>query len=436
MTAKWKKAWPLISLLAGLGTANRSWSSELKSSCYLLDKAGQVSHGLNTQARLEIASVSKVMTTYWALSNLGLNYRFQSQIHILPVGEDLVDIHIEGSQDPFFNREQLQFVISELNAQGIFNVRNLSFDEKFKFLMSTRGNSAAESTEGNAYPEPEIVKEQLEIFFRDVNGLYSATRLRAKNIAKMVLLPALQFRVQKLVFLSSIEFQKRDASSSSGAQQFGIQSVPLQSLLKEMNRASNNYVANIIFNSQGGASEFQKFILEKAKLSERQIRFLNGSGNRNDFPDGSFAYNEASCEAILTVIKSLKTEVDRQQGDLANILSVAGRDPEGEPSVLSRIYSTESTSGALVAKTGTVNPSVALAGMALTTQGPVFFGTIYGTEGTAEDWREARGKIRQDLNQLFRDFGNKKEIDYEATKFMTFDSLSSSRAQSIGVRKP
>lgn len=410
--------------LVSLTSLDMAHATKVKASCYLLDKKGEVIQGVNTTKRYEIASVSKVMTTFWATSVLGLNYRFETKVHVLPVGKGIADLHLEGGNDPFYNREQLQFLVSELNKLGVFHIRKMTFDEDFKFLASTREQSTAAGHYNTSYPTPNLVQSQVRLVVDRINGLYSSTRVRAKKINEMELPIELKLKVDDISFMAKEDFKKDSGFSSSSARHFSSQSVNLESMLKEMNRSSNNYAANIIFEALGGATEFQKFIGKKLSLKEEQIRFLNGSGDRYDYADGSFAYNEASCQAIIAVVGGLNSEMINQKSKLEDVMAVAGRDNEGEPSTVSGIYSSESTSDALIAKTGTVNPSIALAGLASTEQGDVYFGYIYGTNGTKADQRDARGHIRQDVVKLFSKFDGKKEINYAPEKFITFDNAS------------
>jgi hypothetical protein len=125
------------------------------------------------------------------------------------------------------------------------------------------------------------------------------------------------------------------------------------------------------------------------------------------------------------VIAAFRESLQRQKIELENVMALAGEDPsERERSTVSNIYGNEATADALIAKTGTVNPSVTLAGMASTEEGDVYFGIIYGTNGRKADWTAARTKIRGDVMKLFKKFHNKKEIDYDPTRFMAFDKNS------------
>src|SRR5687768_10134846 len=82
--------------------------------CHVLDKAINETptiQGKNISKAMPIASVSKLVTSYWAIKTLGPDYRFITILHIKKVGEDLYDIHLEGSRDPYFGKESLHYLI-------------------------------------------------------------------------------------------------------------------------------------------------------------------------------------------------------------------------------------------------------------------------------------------------------------------------------------
>ena len=103
------------------------------------------------------------------------------------------------------------------------------------------------------------------------------------------------------------------------------------------------------------------------------------------------------------------------------MLAVAGRDATGETSSVSDLYASEFTSGALIAKTGTIRPTIALAGLASSKEGDIYFAILYGIDGSAADRTRARSLIRSQVNQTFANSGGKNEINYTYEKFISFD---------------
>ena len=129
----------LLSTLIVLGAASSAFAGP-RATCYVMDQAGAKVEGQNIDKLVEIASVSKIFTAYWALKMLGPNYRFQTLVIIKPVENDneSFDVHLRGGYDPLFNAWQMQYLIAELNRLSVKKIRTLSFDERFKFHMSAR----------------------------------------------------------------------------------------------------------------------------------------------------------------------------------------------------------------------------------------------------------------------------------------------------------
>ncbi|MFZ4404174.1 MAG: hypothetical protein ACOYOK_08745, partial [Pseudobdellovibrionaceae bacterium] len=122
--------------------------------CYYLDKQGQMVDGDNVEKKLPIASVSKIITSHWVTYNAindprfwtnndprsGLYYRFKTYIFLNKVDKNQYDVHIQGGYDPFFGRDSIYFLYSELNRLGVKSVRNFTFDERFKLFWNVVEN--------------------------------------------------------------------------------------------------------------------------------------------------------------------------------------------------------------------------------------------------------------------------------------------------------
>ncbi|GIL16585.1 MAG: hypothetical protein BroJett040_03360 [Oligoflexia bacterium] len=401
-----------------------SFAATLKASCYLQEADGKQVQGVRQDKIYEIASVSKVITSYWAISKMGVEGRFETKIAVTPVAEDLYDVHLIGSRDPYLGRESLQNIIVNLNQIGVKRVRTLSFDENFKYFDDIRHRMIAQGHFGLNDPAPNVVVRQLQASLSHLHKNYEQTQQKAESIHSMKLPENITFKIGQIITVSS-----ESMKLSTEAKTYIYQSAPLVTLLKEMNRNSNNHAANQIFEALGGHSEFQTFIKEKLNLTEKQLSMVNGSGDRYDLPKGGKVYNSATCQSVVKVIKALQEELSQKAKlGLKDIMAVAGRDVEDENSTVSNIYgATPEIEGAMIAKTGTVNPAVTLAGVVSTQEGMIYFGFIYGTNGSDADWKAGRAKIRTDVAKLIHNHGGKKEIEYSGEAFLPFDQLSTLR---------
>lgn len=412
------KKWMISTALVGLVSA-QAHASSMKAGCYLQDGSGQDVEGVNVDKRYEIASVSKVMTAYWALKKIGYHGRYTTSFYVKNVSKDLYDVHIVGSRDPYTGREWLQFVAGELNKIGISSIRNLTYDEKFKFLSDVRGKSAAQGFFTTSEPDSDRVMRELRHAVSNLKRNYPDLVARAKAGANLALPKSVSLKVEDIRFRSRADFSPADYTSA-----YTSVSAPLHAVLKEMNRNSNNHAANQIFESLGGASAFQDFIKADLGLGTDSIRFVNGSGDRKDLEGGGKMYNEATCRAIVRIVRALRHELKKSRKGLEDVMALAGDDARGEPSTTTALYDNDATHEALVAKTGTVNPAVSLAGMISTEEGDIYFGYVYGTKGTASDWRDGRNKIRTQVVKLFSLFGGREAIEFKPVRFLPFDSSS------------
>lgn len=402
----------LTALMLGT-TANAK--AILKSNCYLQDQSTGDLQGVNVDESYPIASVSKIFTSYWAIKKMGVQGRFATRIHLAQVKGSTYDLHFEGVNDPYIGKWVLQFIATELNARGISKIRKMTFDESFKYINDPMGHISYAHLD-NDEPSTKRVMRELRSGLKNFSGSYDALRIKAKSRRGLELPEKVSLTVEDIDFVPSEDFRGR-----SFDQVLVYRSAPLVEILKEMNRNSNNHAANRIFESLGGPTEFARFMTREGFHSE-QVRFYNGSGDRKDFSGGRKAYNQATCRSVVQIIKSLCNQLRISGMGLQQILSVAGRVPPGQLSTV-EMYRNEETEGALIAKTGTIDPAVTLAGLLSTDEGDVYFGYIYETEGGG-DWRAARNQIRIAVTEMLQNFGGKDPIDYSAESFLAFDQLS------------
>lgn len=187
-----------------------------------------------------------------------------------------------------------------------------------------------------------------------------------------------------------------------------------------MNTVSNNHVADQIYSFLGGPDKFKVFIRNSLNLNEGDIQFVNGSGNSIVAASGAGKeYNKATCSSIIQVLRDMRQGLRAQYKlSLKDIMPVSGADG----GTLSPRF--DSIPNSLVAKTGTVDPAITLAGLLSTQGGDVYFGILLQTESPA-DWNTARDKIRAKVMDLLSQFGGRKSFNYVTTAFVPFDSSSS-----------
>ncbi|MBC7371527.1 MAG: D-alanyl-D-alanine carboxypeptidase [Bdellovibrionaceae bacterium] len=385
--------------------------SSLNSMCYIESKSGAKIQGENTQSLFEIASVSKVFTSFWALNTLGADFRFKTKVFLTPVSGSTYDVHIQGSMDPYFGRQLTHFLFSELNRYGVQNIRQLTFDENFK----TRWNVLTDFLE-TLSPSNDDIVSSFQIHAKRLSSEYPATVNEALR-SRIVLPGRLNLTIDAVSFLPSAQFKP-----GLTMQGFTLSSSPLHRYLKEMNRVSNNHVADKLFEYLGGTTKFMKFVKETMELSNANLQFVNGSGNSvvvgTTNNGGEIKeYNKASCETLIRVMIALQNTLRAQGFDMKDVMAVSRSDD----STLRPRY--DAMPGSVIAKTGTVDPAIALAGMVSTADGDVYFGYLYKTDSAA-DWNSAKDNIRNRVFDLVRKFGGLRSVDYTPVAFLSFDANS------------
>lgn len=415
------KAITVISIMS----SSLALGAEMGAHCYSQGTDASKIEGINTKKRLPIASVSKLLTSHWLTVAKGIDYRFRTLFYLQKQEDGSYNIHIQGSRDPYFGAEKLHYVISELNKLGIKSVKNLTFDEAFKFYWFAddpeSNRMVAVGHYINPEPLPEVVTKQLRAYAKVTQG-YEETRKKAEKL-KINMVATPQFDIENIEYLPSNDFQPQKKQ-----QIYSVASRPAADLMKEMNRNSNNHAANQIFEHLGSTKNYKEFIGETLNLGEQDIVMLNGSGDRVDTPKGA-RYNEATCEATLKIIIDLHKNLVKQKTSLAKVATVVGTNS----GTATAIYKNDLTEDAVIAKTGTVNPAVTLGGVASTQKGLVFFMFIVKPDG---NFRQGRNTIRTHLNQMIERNGGPKPVNGQSFSFFTADAKSFSNLKMTTEKKP
>lgn len=394
-------------------------AASLRAECFVAAKDGSVVEGLEIDQRQPIASVSKVLTSHWAIATLGKDYRFETTVHITPLEDGGVDVHLEGGNDPYFALPQFQYLTAELNKMGITQIREMTFDEDVQFLMDARRTEVAIGHWLPSDPSRERVMRNLRAAVTSIESNYAVHAAEISKSSKIEMPKRLALKIGNIEFLSKVEYEKNEVTKS-----YNMKSITLDRILKEMNRNSNNYAAEVIFRHLGGVEAYHEFIDSRLTIDRESLLFVNGSGNRFDHETLGAQYNEASCATVLRVLVDLGNIIESQGGKLQDVMAVAGEDALGEASTVTRIYSNDSTSSAVIAKTGTVNPVVTLAGLGSTQHGDIFFTYIMGTDGSRVDWTAGRGEIRKKLVSMMNKNGGARDLHYTARQFIEVDQGS------------
>ncbi len=391
----------------------------LQSYCYSEPKDFLVVNGFNIDKKYPIASVSKLVTSYWAISTKGPNFKYLTLVHVTPADDGEFDVHFQGSRDPYFGQEKLHYVISNLNNKGIKKVRKLTFDENFVYLrdLDIERNPLKEKTGfpwKNYYVSQVGAMRTLSELKKGLTDTYSAS-LKHLLLSRIKLLPSVSFTAKEISFLSSKNF-----TSTRVTKAFGVRSAPMFQLLKEMNRNSNNFAAVEIFKTLGGREKFASFIKQQLGLGKDSIDFYEGSGNR---VANEPIYNQATCRALLVIFKELTVVAQKNALDIDDIVSVMGEDglvDRGYP------YINDHNAKSGIAKTGTSAAAMTLGGMLNTKPNRMYFMfNVNPTQFTASKKRASRALIGEEVRKLSKQFAESlSTLEYKKVSFVSFDSTS------------
>ena len=403
----------LVGLVADQAFAR---NARVRTSCYI-DPQGQI-QGFNPDKMTEIASVSKVLVTHWVIAQRGPEAKIKTLIHVTRNAQGSNDVHIQGGLDPSFNETRLSVVAAHLNAIGVTNISKMTFDENFRYLPAVYSGGQVAGT-----PELHIrVGESLTSLVRstitNISSIYATTRIKQTNLDKSDLPATVSLKVADIRFVSSANFKKTAETAT-----YKTESIPVHEMIKQMNNKSNNYIANILFDYMGGKEAYKTFVSNSLGFDSKQLLINNGSGNPIRNAQGRLD-NKATCRAIVSIVKDLRNKMMEKNMRLADVMAVAGADG----STLDGVYATDLMENALIAKTGTINPVVALAGLASTVKGNVYFAVVVA-DGSPGRGSSGRVIIRQEVEGMFQQYGGSDEIEYQADAFLAVDDSAKLQKQ-------
>lgn len=430
MVAMLKKKMLYVSLGSMLVASTASAKFFVNSMCTMkANSEGKVIEGDKSKnEKFPLASISKVVTSLWAVEKLGPNYRFPTKLHVTHASGNSYNVHIEGSRDPIFGRNASYFLISELNRQNIDikNIETLTFDENF--LIDWLAEESPRI--GGSTPYYDTLQKQIDAVKRSLvsdfstalrKDMYAALKAKAARIGiQMATEPTLN--VTKIEFKAKVNFVK-DANTTT----LVYQSAPLHTILKRMNNQSNNYIADNLYWNLGGTQEFNKFMKSSLSLGTDDIEFYLGSGNNANYiydPNRNI-YNEATCETMIKVVYRMEKLLSQSGYNLSAVMAVAGIDQSSTVAGYEGNFE-----GSTVAKTGSVNKAKTLTGTVSTKNGTIYFAVLMHTDSRA-DWGAASATIKSKVNQLIVDNGGPKKINYSELLPLPFDKNSSLKAETI-----
>jgi D-alanyl-D-alanine carboxypeptidase/D-alanyl-D-alanine-endopeptidase (penicillin-binding protein 4) len=325
-----------------LSNLSRYSMTDKAQQAYCYKKAGVV-EGYQVERLERIASLTKLLTTFFASELTDLDRRFETKIYIADG-----NMHIAGGDDPYWEEEKILLLMQALNDLGYKSFKTVTFDDHF-FFTDVAFESHADIT-------PAHVKTRLTTIWNAKSAKY--LKGLWTNVVKFATEEnvALDKSPLPTMIAREIKFSATNPLANSAPQVFVHRSLPFHQIIKSMNVQSKNHVAQNIFRTLSKEKNFDVFMQEHG-FDTANFKIYNGSGL--PVQNGTRLDNLASCELILNVSLKLRESLEKHHLLLTDIIGVVGRDLG---SLRSRLLHYPEATQAVLAKTGTLMQTSTLAG--------------------------------------------------------------------------
>ncbi len=337
--------------------------------CESVDGDAEKYNGVRDSQKYPLASLSKMFLSAYAIDKLGPYYTFENIWYLKQVGSETgeYDAYFRANYDPVLNIEKMLYAMAELNKHGVKKIRRLIIDETTRVYLSVLLDPHVDLTEVPVGINKSI--ENLNIILNSQRWGQQTVKARSQLIAyahktqRNLIIPQ-SFSVQHVSYIQAQKINLKDYT-----QTVKIKSAPLLKYLKEINVRSNNYMADMLFNTLGGVSEFKRFQQSRLKISSQDLQLYTGSGLAITGM-GVRTDSLGSCTAVLSTLKFLNTLSQQLKFNLGHVLLTAGSD-QGTYEATQAMAFNQS----VVLKTGRLFdvPALNVAGVAQLKSGTLFF---------------------------------------------------------------
>jgi D-alanyl-D-alanine carboxypeptidase len=260
---------PQITFAAPLSQKWKNLISEVgfdlsKQSACVSDTKGKILFSHNETLSVVPASVSKVYTTDFVLSQMDKDFRFKTDFVVF--GNTL---YINGDADPFFIDAHLVMVLNRISRD---------------------------------YKKGTIKYVVFNNFYMNWSTFPSQTMIHLKKTLQTYDIISKNVRISQSVI-------PRNVSGSL----YRFSSIPLVQSLRQMNIYSTNSASELLFSRLGGVPAFQVYMKKTYGVGSDVVSFQTGSGL-----DG----NKTTCALTLKVMKHLDEQLKKQELTFKDVLPV------------------------------------------------------------------------------------------------------------------
>lgn len=352
------------------------------------------------------ASAVKLGTALTALKTFGADYRFTTALWTNgtfdPATSTLNGDLIVSGRDPSFHYEHAVMVARELNKQGIRIVTGdlivaPGFTMNFDWSAQRSGNQLYDTLDATRRPSA-------------ASRAWAEERSIVGDTESLQTVPSVA--VMGAVYVDSVP---------AGARTLMVhRSSKLVDVLKVLLCYSNNFMAERIGDTLGGAAGVQNFLTQELRLSAGEIKLASTSG---------LGVNRVTPRAMMKIFRALRDELAENKLSPSDILPVAGIDP----GTLEKRYTDMQSRGSVVAKTGTLvrtdGGASALVGQMRARDGQTLLFVIFNQRGNVWRFRESQDAL---ITQIQNSHGGPAPFNYKPLSLPL--RLASTELKSLPVR--
>ncbi|MBI4125131.1 MAG: D-alanyl-D-alanine carboxypeptidase/D-alanyl-D-alanine-endopeptidase [Deltaproteobacteria bacterium] len=301
------------------------------------------------------ASALKIVTAYCALKKLGPAYHFETRVLSEgPIQQGSVqNLTIQGEGDPSLVSERLWVLIQELKARGLKKiVQNIYLDDSYFAAQEYPGRQGNNHRAYNALTSALAVNFNSVPYYQNGEKHYRRAQRPLDYFAGEL---AAQLKVHHIAFTGKI----LEGKTATARLLYSFPSKPLGLIVHDMNKYSNNFIAEQLVKHLGAkllsppgttakGIHVLNDCLNKAGVEISQASLKNGSGFS--------LQNKISAKALVLVLLAGWRDFTLRPEFTAS-LSVAGLDGTMEKRKIPK-----ELEGVLRAKTGSLNGVNSLSG--------------------------------------------------------------------------
>lgn len=346
----------------------------------------------NAASTFNPASNVKIATAYAVLRSFGPEFRFLTNVYTdgaidRSTGTLTGNVYISG-RDPMFSYQHAVTIANELNKLGIRVVTG-DLIVTDNFTMNYSGSTPASASSLLVTVDPSrrpAAATRAWLNYLSYSGQFG----------KVNGVPGITF--SGAAYVQPIPSNLRHL--------FTHESVPMLDILKATLCYSNNFLSERLGDMLGGPYAVAQLVRLNANISPTEFSLQTSSG---------LGYNRVTPNAMMKLLRALRTDLARHRMTFSDIMPVAGIDQ----GTLEGRFDTTFSRGSLVGKTGTLGNTdggvSSLAGEVNTRNGRLLF-VIFNQRGSVARFRSFQNSY---MSLVQGQFGGAQPMTYDAVSLET-----------------